>query len=187
MTNWLIKVNMNQGIIASDKSATIQYSYQSADTVKVLGVAQGVKEEIYYLMIYLNPGIFLIARCLETGTGLDIETWKIDATDIPFSSFAFEFSSEYNVFSVSRSDGITPPVYTLVNVEAATPYDLTGLATKYVDSTASKMRVLGLKVVKKTKTIVLLQDRTDWGFWLAQLDYASILLPTIKYISVLQS
>lgn len=158
MTNWLMKANMNQGKMLSDEKLTIQYNFQSAATVKVMGVAQGIKDEIYYLMINLNPDIFHITRCLETGTGLDIETWKIDATEIPFTAFAFEFSSEFNVIAVSRSDGITQPVYTLVNVEAATPYDLTGLATTYVDSTASKMRVLGLKVAEKTKTFVLLLD-----------------------------
>jgi hypothetical protein len=123
-----------------------------------MGIAQGVKEEIYYLMIIMKPDIFLIARCLETGSGLDIETWKIGTTQITFTSLAFEFSSEYNIISVARSDDFTPPAYTVVTVETSAPYDLAGLATTYVDSTASKMSVLGLKVAKKTQTFVLLLD-----------------------------
>jgi hypothetical protein len=123
-----------------------------------MGIAQGVKEEIYYLMIIMKPDIFHIARCLETWFGLDIETWKVDTTQITFNSLAFEFSSEFNFISVARSDDTSSPLYTVVNVASSTPYNLAGLATTYVDSTASQMSVLGLKVAKKTQTFVLLLD-----------------------------
>jgi hypothetical protein len=32
----------------------------------------------------------------------------------------------------------------------------------------------------------VLVDKSDWSFWLGQVDYAGVILPTIQYFSVIQ-
>jgi hypothetical protein len=187
MNTWLVKVNMKQGPLSVGTNPTITYSYRSEYTIKVMGMIQGVRNGIYYLMIREEPDIFHIARCLEIGSILSISDWIVDTTLVPFTSIVYEFSSDFSLLAVVRTDELTSPLYTVVKVSASSPYDLLDPSTTYVDSSVMNMITKGLRVSSDSQLIVLLVDKSDWSFWIGQVDYAGVILPTIQYSSVLQN
>jgi hypothetical protein len=177
MKTWLVKVNMKQGPIPVGTNPTITYSYRSEHTIKVMGMVQGVRDGIYYLMILEDPDIFHIARCLETGASLSISDWIVDTTTVAFTSIVYEFSSDFDLLAVARTDEFTSPLYTVVKVSSSSPYDLMNPSTTYVDSSVTNMIAKALRVSSDSQLIVVLVDKSDWSFWLGQIDYAGVILP----------
>jgi hypothetical protein len=111
-----------------------------------MGIVQGVSDAIYYLMIREEPDIFHIARCLETGASLSISDWIVDTTPLTFTSIVYEYSTDYNLLVVARTDELTSPLYTVVKVATSSPYDLMGPSTTYFDSSVTNMITKGLRV-----------------------------------------
>ena len=128
-------------------------------------------------MILEEPDIFHIARCLETGPSLSISDWKVDTTTVAFTAVVYEYSSEFNLLAVARTYESTPPLYTVVKVSSSSPYDLVDPSTTYVDSSAPNMIAKGLRVSSNSQLFVVLVDKSDWSFWLGQVDFAGIILP----------
>ena len=183
MQTWLVKVNMKQGPIAAGTDPST-YSYRAEHTIKVMGIEQGFSDGIYYLMILRDPNIFHISRCLDTGASVSISDWIVDSTLIAFTSIVYEYSSAFNLLAVARTDELTSPLYTVVKVSSSTPYDLMDPSTTYVDS-VTNMIPKGLRISSDSQLIVVLVDKSDFSFWLGQVDFAGVILPTIQYFSVL--
>jgi len=95
---------MKQGPLSAGMNPTITYSFRSEHAIKVMGMEQGVRDGIYYLMILEDSGIFHIARCLETGASLSISDWKVDTTTVAFTSIVYEYSSDFDLLAAARTD-----------------------------------------------------------------------------------
>lgn len=138
------------------------------------------------MMMLEEADIFHIARCLETGASLSISDWIVDATTVAFTSIVYEYSTEFNLLAIARTDESTSPLYTVVKVSSSFPYDLLDPSTTYVDISASNLITKGLRLSSDSQLFVVLVDKSDWSFWLGQVDYAGVILPTIQYFSVIQ-